>query len=71
MNIKAMTVPNDCSVAEATRMSPVDFKSTYKAKGWTGRTLAIRWGVSKVANNASRELHWDDAVNGLPMATKD
>lgn len=61
--------------ANQQRLSPSEFKSCYKSKGWSGRSLALRWGVSaswvsKVVNNGSREQHWDDAVIGLPNAPK-
>lgn len=54
------------------RMTPTAFKSAYRLKGWTGKSLAARWEVSnawvsKIANNAERAPHWDDAVRGLPI----
>ncbi len=52
-------------------MAPDEVKALYRSKGWTGRLLAARWGksvtwVSKVVNDLERDLHWDDAVRGLP-----
>ncbi|WP_060515434.1 MULTISPECIES: hypothetical protein [Pseudomonas] len=52
-------------------LTPAEFKAEYKARGWNGRQLAIRWGktavwISKVVNDLDRDPHWDDAVRGLP-----
>ena len=53
------------------RMTPEAFKAEYKRKGWTGRALAKRWSkseawISRIGSNPERDLHWDDAVRGLP-----
>jgi hypothetical protein len=53
-------------------MTPAEFKAEFKRRGWTGRALALRWGksetwISKIANDPARDLHWDDAVRGLPL----
>ncbi|GGM26235.1 hypothetical protein ACFQDN_21575 [Pseudomonas asuensis] len=53
-----------------TRLSPDEFKRIYKAKGWTGLTLAARWNItpqwlSRLGKNTAREIIWDDAVRGL------
>jgi hypothetical protein len=53
------------------RLSPDEFKSVFRVKGWTGKLLASRWNtseawVSKIANKTDRTEHWDDAVRGLP-----
>ncbi|WP_410480360.1 hypothetical protein [Pseudomonas sp. DCA-1] len=52
-------------------LTPAEFKAEYKARGWNGRQLAIRWDktavwISKVVNDLDRDPHWDDAVRGLP-----
>lgn len=52
-------------------MTPHQFKERYKGKGWTGIALAQRWGkgrewISRIANDIGRDVHWDDAVVGLP-----
>lgn len=54
------------------RFSPDEFKAEVQRRGWTYRALAERWDVSenyvsKLARNADRTLHWDDAVRGLPV----
>jgi len=59
-------------MSEQQRMTPAEFKEAMKRRGWNGRTLATRWGISyawmsKITNNAAREAHWDDALNGLPI----
>lgn len=59
--------------SDETRLSPDEFKAIFKQRGWTGRALAVRWGisstwVSKIACNPERDLRWDDAVRGLPKA---
>lgn len=51
--------------------TPEEFKAEIGRRGWTYRALAERWGVtenwvSKLARNADRAMHWDDAVRGLP-----
>jgi hypothetical protein len=56
---------------EIQRLTPDAFKAAIKQRGWTGRSLALRWEVSeawisKIINNANRAPHWDDAVRGLP-----
>lgn len=53
------------------RMTSEQFKAEFKKRGWTGRTLAVRWEVSeawisKISKNPDRAAHWDDAVRGLP-----
>ena len=53
-------------------LTPDEFKGAYKARGWNGRKLAIRWKktavwISKIASDPDRDLHWDDAVRGLPV----
>lgn len=53
------------------RMTPEEFKAEYRRKGWTGRDLAERWHksvtwISKIGSDPERDLHWDDAVRGLP-----
>lgn len=53
------------------RLTPQEFKSEYKRRGWNGRSLAERWGkhpvtLSKIVNDPGRPAHWDDAVRGLP-----
>lgn len=53
------------------RMTPEEFKAEYRRKGWTGRSLALRWEksvawISKVGNDPARDPLWDDAVRGLP-----
>ncbi|MNE89596.1 hypothetical protein D3C80_1870180 [compost metagenome] len=53
------------------RLSPDEFKAVFKQRGWTGKALAARWGVSeawisKIVNDPERTAHWDDAVRGLP-----
>ncbi len=53
------------------RMPPSEFKALYKKRGWTGRSLAERWGktavwISKIGSDPDRAVHWDDAVRGLP-----
>ncbi|HBO2102326.1 hypothetical protein [Pseudomonas aeruginosa] len=53
------------------RMTPEAFKAECKRKGWTGRALAERWSkseawISRVGSDPERDLHWDDAVRGLP-----
>lgn len=59
------------------RLTPEEFKATFKQKGWTGRSLARRWGiseewVSKLMKDPDRPPHWDDAVRGIPdISTKD
>lgn len=57
------------------RMTSEQFKAEFKQRGWTGRTLAVRWEVSeawisKIAKNSERAAHWDDAVRGLPHLKK-
>lgn len=57
------------------KMPPDEFKAETRRRGWTFRALAARWGksetwVSKIANNEERDMHWDDAVRGLPFAKK-
>lgn len=59
----------------ADRMTPEQFKSEYRRKGWTGLALAERWSlspawISKLGNDPDREAHWDDAVRGLPVIKK-
>ncbi len=61
------------SEAATQRLSPVEFKALFKQRGWTGKTLALRWEVSeawisKILKNPDRAPHWDDAVRGLPDA---
>lgn len=51
--------------------TPEEFKAEYRRKGWTGKELAKRWDkspewISKIGNDPERDLHWDDAVRGLP-----
>lgn len=58
----------------AERLTPDQFKEAFKVRGWTGKTLAERWGksatwISKIANNQNRDVHWDDAIRGLPFRT--
>jgi lambda repressor-like predicted transcriptional regulator len=53
------------------RLTPDEFKAEVHRRGWTYRALAERWDVSenyvsKLARNADRSLHWDDAIRGLP-----
>lgn len=53
------------------QMTPEQFKAVYRRKGWTGRGLADRWAksgtwISKLGSDPQRDLHWDDAVHGLP-----
>jgi hypothetical protein len=60
-------------MTEEERLSPDEFKATFKGLGWTGRALAARWKISeawmsKIASNAHRDQVWDDAVRGLPRA---
>eukprot|EP01132_Coremiostelium_polycephalum_P013969 gene13969-16988_t len=48
-------------------MTPEQFKSEYRRKGWTGLALAERWSlspawISKLGNDPDREAHWDDAI---------
>lgn len=57
---------------EDVRMTPAEFKAEYRRRGWTGRSLAVRWGktpvwISKIVNDPGRDAHWDDAVRGLPV----
>ncbi len=52
-------------------LTPDEFKAAYKARGWNGRMLAIRWnmtasGVSRLVNDLDRSPHWDEAVRSLP-----
>jgi len=52
-------------------LTPVEFKAEYKRRGWTGRALSRRWGkseawISKIGSDPERDMHWDDAVRGLP-----
>ncbi len=61
------------SEAATQRLSPVEFKALFRKRGWTGKTLALRWEVSeawisKILKNPDRAPHWDDAVRGLPDA---
>lgn len=61
---------------EVKSMLPNEFKAEMRRKGWSGRALAVRWGksdawISKIASNPSRDIHWDDALRGLPMIEKD
>lgn len=54
------------------RLTPDEFKAVFKQRGWSGKTLAVRWEVSeawvsKIAQNPKRAAHWDDAVRGLPV----
>ena len=54
------------------RLKPDEFKAVFKQRGWTGKSLAVRWEVSeawisKIALNPQRAAHWDDAVRGLPV----
>lgn len=56
---------------EVQRLTPDEFKAVFKQRGWTGKTLAVRWEVSeawisKIVKNPQRAAHWDDAVRGLP-----
>lgn len=56
---------------EVQRLTPDEFKAVFKQRGWTGKTLALRWEVSeawisKIIKNPHRAAHWDDAVRGLP-----
>lgn len=56
---------------EVERLTPDEFKTIFKQRGWTGKSLAVRWKVSeawisKIAKNHERAAHWDDAVRGLP-----
>jgi hypothetical protein len=53
------------------RLPPDEFKAEYQRRGWTGITLAQRWGksaeyVSRIGKDPSRDMVWDDAVRGLP-----
>ncbi|WP_455233634.1 hypothetical protein [Geopseudomonas aromaticivorans] len=54
------------------RLTPDEFKTVFKQRGWTGKSLAARWEVSeawvsKIVKNQQRAAHWDDAVRGLPV----
>ena len=58
-------------MSNADRLTPVEFKAEYKRRGWTGRALSRRWGkseawISKIGSDPERDMHWDDAVRGLP-----
>jgi len=55
-------------------MTPSEFRAVFRGKGWTGRALAEHWRkseawISKIASDANREPHWDDAVRGLEDLT--
>lgn len=57
------------------RLTIQEFKDLMKAKGWTGRALALRWEktapwISKIVNDEAREPHWDDALRGLPKCKR-
>ncbi|ECO4312753.1 helix-turn-helix transcriptional regulator [Salmonella enterica] len=48
-----------------------EFKAEMKRKGWSRSALAERWGksetwISKIASDADRDQHWNDALVGLP-----
>lgn len=56
-------------------MTREQFKAIYKAKGWTQKTLAERWGFSDGAHirlilTTSFRPHFMDAVRGLPDLNK-
>lgn len=49
-----------------------EFKAEMKRKGWSRAALAVRWNksetwISKIANDAERDQHWNDALAGLPV----
>ena len=57
------------------RLSPEEFKSLVRGKGWTYRALAQRWQlsetrVSQIARDDERSLYYDDAARGLPDRKK-
>lgn len=57
------------------RLTPAEFKAEYRNRGWTGLTLAARWGrtpvwMSRVGKKEDRDAFLDDAVMGLPDLTK-
>lgn len=51
-------------------MTPEQFKSLVKSKGWLLKEVAVRWGIkprqmSNIAQDSNRNLYYDDAVRGL------
>ena len=57
------------------RLSPADFKSLIKRRGWRMADAAVRWAVrpetlSRVAADPQRDTRWDDLVRALPVLTR-
>lgn len=55
-------------------LSPSEIKAIIASKRWTIANLAWRWKrsretVSRILNSRNREIHWDDAIQGLPKLT--
>lgn len=51
-------------------MTPVQFKSLVKSKGWLLKEVAERWGIqqrqmSNIVQDTKRNLYYDDAIRGL------
>lgn len=58
------------------RINPVAFKALLRAKGWNYNRLGERWQkhhiyIGRIARDAARAPHWDDAINGLPQWSGD
>ncbi len=52
-------------------MTPDQFKSLVKSKGWLLKEVAERWGIkprrmSVIVQEKNRNPYYDDAVIGLP-----
>ena len=51
-------------------MTPKQFKSLVKSKGWLLKEVAERWGIkqrqmSNIVQDSNRNLYYDDAIRGL------
>lgn len=71
-SVRGLPEFNESNATQATRLTPHEFKSLYRSKGWNGTKLAQRWSksearISVIGNDPNRDPHWDDAVRGLPI----
>ncbi len=53
-------------------MTPEQFKSLVKSKGWLLKEVAERWGIkqrqmSNIVQDVNRNLYYDDAIRGLEV----
>lgn len=63
------------SLLKPSSLSPEEFKTLLRRRGWRMADAAVRWNIraetlSRIAADPARETRWDDMVRALPLLTR-